>query len=97
MNSQYLSELGYTYQALKNCDKSIATYSQAASMAELGSDDTTKTADLTAPGVERAIAWLSQQCRKCRPPSQTSGVTATLRNVPRLVFPGSRRRPIATG
>ena len=47
MNSQYLSELGYTYQALKNCDKSIATYSQAASMAELGSDDTTKTADLT--------------------------------------------------
>jgi tetratricopeptide (TPR) repeat protein len=47
MNSQYLSELGYTYQALKDCDKSIATYEQAASMAELASDDTTKTADLT--------------------------------------------------
>jgi hypothetical protein len=24
----YLSELGYTYQALKDCDKSIATYGQ---------------------------------------------------------------------
>jgi tetratricopeptide (TPR) repeat protein len=47
MNSQYLSELGFTYQALKDCDKSIATYSQAASMAELSSDDATKTADLT--------------------------------------------------
>lgn len=47
MNSQYLSELGYTYQAQKDCDKSISTYIQAASMAELGSDDTTKTADLT--------------------------------------------------
>jgi tetratricopeptide (TPR) repeat protein len=47
MNSQYFSELGYTYQALKDCDKSIATYEQAASMAELASDDATKTADLT--------------------------------------------------
>ncbi len=47
MNSQYLSELGYTYQALKDCDKSIATYEQAASMAELASDDATKTTDLT--------------------------------------------------
>jgi tetratricopeptide (TPR) repeat protein len=47
MNSQYLSELAYTYQALKDCDKSIATYEQAASMAELASDDTTKTTDLT--------------------------------------------------
>ena len=47
MNSQYLSELAYTYQAQKDCDKSIATYVQAASMAELGSDDATKTSDLT--------------------------------------------------
>ncbi len=47
MNSQYRSELAYTYQALKDCDKSIATYEQAASMAELASDDATKTTDLT--------------------------------------------------
>jgi tetratricopeptide (TPR) repeat protein len=47
MNSQYLSELAYTYQAQKNCDKSVATYEQAASMAELASDDATKTIDLT--------------------------------------------------
>jgi Tetratricopeptide repeat len=47
MNSQYLSELAYTYQAQKDCDKSIATYLQAASMAELASDDATKTIELT--------------------------------------------------
>ena len=47
MNSQYHSELAYTYQQLKDCDKSIATYEQAASMAEWGSEETTKTADLT--------------------------------------------------
>jgi tetratricopeptide repeat protein len=47
MNSQYLSELAYTYQAQKDCDKSIATYMQAASMAELASDDATKTINLT--------------------------------------------------
>jgi tetratricopeptide (TPR) repeat protein len=47
MNSQYLSELAYTYQQTKDCDKSIATYEQAASMAELGSTEATKTADLT--------------------------------------------------
>jgi hypothetical protein len=47
MNSQYLSELAYTYQAQKDCDKSIATYVQAASMAELASDDATKTVNLT--------------------------------------------------
>ena len=46
-NSQFLSELGYTYQAMKDCEKSIATYDQAASMANLASDDTTKTTDLT--------------------------------------------------
>jgi tetratricopeptide (TPR) repeat protein len=43
MNSQYLSELAFTYQAQKNCVKSIATYAQAASMAELASEDATKT------------------------------------------------------
>jgi tetratricopeptide (TPR) repeat protein len=47
MNSQYLAELGYTYQAMKDCDKSIEMYSQAASMAELASDDATKATDLT--------------------------------------------------
>jgi len=47
MNSQYLSELAYTYQMQKDCEKSIATYEQAASMAELSSDDATKTNDLT--------------------------------------------------
>lgn len=47
MNSQYLSELGYTYQAMKDCDRSIEMYVQAASMAELASDDATKTTDLT--------------------------------------------------
>jgi len=46
MNSQYLSELAYTYQAQKDCDKSIATYVQAASMAELASGDA-KSIDLT--------------------------------------------------
>jgi len=47
LNSQFISELAYTYQAQKNCEKSIATYVQASSAAELGSDDTTKTVDLT--------------------------------------------------
>jgi tetratricopeptide (TPR) repeat protein len=47
MNSLYLSELAYTYQQSKDCDKSIATYDAAASMAELGSAEVTKTADLT--------------------------------------------------
>jgi hypothetical protein len=47
MNSQYLSELAYTYQVQKDCAKSIATYEQAASMAELSSEDATKTDDLT--------------------------------------------------
>jgi tetratricopeptide (TPR) repeat protein len=47
MNSQYLSELGFTYQAMKDCDKSIEKYAQAASMAELASDDATKTTDLS--------------------------------------------------
>jgi tetratricopeptide (TPR) repeat protein len=47
MNSQYLSELAYTYQVQKDCDKSIATYVQAASMAEIASDDATKTINLT--------------------------------------------------
>jgi tetratricopeptide (TPR) repeat protein len=47
MNSQYLSELAYTYQAMKDCDKSIEKYTQAASMAELASEEATKTTDLT--------------------------------------------------
>jgi tetratricopeptide (TPR) repeat protein len=47
MNSQYLAELAYTYQQMKDCDKSISTYDAAASMAELGSTEVTKTADLT--------------------------------------------------
>jgi Tfp pilus assembly protein PilF len=47
MNSQYLSELAYTYQVQKACDKSISTYEQAASMAEMASDDATKTISLT--------------------------------------------------
>jgi tetratricopeptide (TPR) repeat protein len=47
MNSQYFSELAYTYQVQKDCDKSIATYEQAASVAEFGSDDESKTNDLT--------------------------------------------------
>jgi tetratricopeptide (TPR) repeat protein len=47
MNSQYLSELGYTYQAMKDCDKSIEMYAQAASMAELASDYATKMTDLS--------------------------------------------------
>jgi tetratricopeptide (TPR) repeat protein len=47
MSSQYLSELGYLYQVQGNCDKSIETYAQAESMAELGSDEQTKTSDIT--------------------------------------------------
>lgn len=47
MNSQYLSELAYVFQAQGNCEKSIATYAQAGSMAELGSEDETKISDLT--------------------------------------------------
>ena len=47
LNSQFIAELAYTYQSQKNCSKSIATYIEASSAAELGSDDTTKTVDLT--------------------------------------------------
>ena len=47
MNSQYWSELAFTYQAMKDCSKSIETYAQAASMAELASGEATKTTDLT--------------------------------------------------
>jgi tetratricopeptide (TPR) repeat protein len=50
MNSRYQSELAYTYQVLKDCDKSIETYREAASAAELGSDDKAKLDDL-------GIAW----------------------------------------
>ncbi len=47
MNSQFQSELAYTYQVQKDCAKSIAAYAEAATVAELGSEDATKTADLT--------------------------------------------------
>jgi Tfp pilus assembly protein PilF len=47
MNSQYLSELAYVFQVEGDCDKSIETYAQAESMAELGSQDETKTSDMT--------------------------------------------------
>ena len=46
LNSQYQSELAYTYQVQKDCDKSIETYRQAASVAELGSSEETKSEDL---------------------------------------------------
>jgi tetratricopeptide (TPR) repeat protein len=47
MDSQYKSELAYTYQVQKDCDRSIAMYSEAASDAESFSDESTKTDDLT--------------------------------------------------
>jgi tetratricopeptide (TPR) repeat protein len=47
MNSLYVSELAYTYQAQKDYAKSIATYEEAAGLAELGSDEQSKTIDLT--------------------------------------------------
>jgi hypothetical protein len=47
MNSQYLAELAYAFQVQGDCDKSIATYAQAESAAALGSDDETKTRDVT--------------------------------------------------
>ena len=47
MNSQYISELAYTYQAQKDCAKSIDTYVRASEVAEIGSDDATRTIDLT--------------------------------------------------
>lgn len=46
LNSQYQAELAYTYQVLKDCDKSIETYRQAASVVELGSEDRTRLDDL---------------------------------------------------
>jgi tetratricopeptide (TPR) repeat protein len=47
MNAQYLSELAYVFQVEGDCDKSIETYARAQSMAELGSQDETKTSDMT--------------------------------------------------
>lgn len=47
MNSQFVSELAYTYQAQKDCAKSIATYEEAAGLTELGSDEQSKPIDLT--------------------------------------------------
>jgi len=46
-SADYLSELAYTYQAQGRCDQSISTYQQAESVAQIGSDDATKTSDLT--------------------------------------------------
>lgn len=37
----------FGYQAQKDCAKSIATYEEAAGLAELGSDEQSKTIDLT--------------------------------------------------
>jgi len=45
--ADYVSELAYTYQAQGQCDRSISTYQQAESVAQVGSDDSTKTSDLT--------------------------------------------------
>ena len=47
MNSQYLSELAYTYQVQKDCRKSIEIYMQAEEVVELGSDEATKNVDLS--------------------------------------------------
>jgi len=47
MTSQYLSELGYTYQVQGRCDRSTTSYAEAESVAEMGSDGSTKTSDLT--------------------------------------------------
>jgi tetratricopeptide (TPR) repeat protein len=47
LTSQYISELAYTYQAQGQCERSIASYQQAEAVVEMGSDDATKTADLT--------------------------------------------------
>jgi len=47
MNSQYKSELAYTYQVQKDCERSIALYAQAAADAETASDESTKSTDLT--------------------------------------------------
>lgn len=46
LNSQYQSELAYTYQVQRDCDKSIETYRQAASVVELGSSEETRQEDL---------------------------------------------------
>lgn len=45
--ADYVSELGYTYQVQGQCDQSISTYQEAESAAQIGSDDSTKTSDLT--------------------------------------------------
>jgi tetratricopeptide (TPR) repeat protein len=46
--AQYISELGYTYEAQGQCDRAITFYEQAASAAEVGSDDDhRKVIDLT--------------------------------------------------
>jgi len=46
MNPRYRSELGFTYQVLKDCDASIQSYQAAASAAELGSTEESKLEDL---------------------------------------------------
>lgn len=45
--AEYVSELAYTYQAQGRCDESISSYKQAESVAQIGSDDSTRTSDLT--------------------------------------------------
>jgi tetratricopeptide (TPR) repeat protein len=45
--ADYVSELAYTYQVQGQCDRSISSYREAESIAQIGSDDSTKTSDLT--------------------------------------------------
>lgn len=46
LTSQYVAELGYSYGIQDQCERSIATYKQAESLADQASDDSTRTADL---------------------------------------------------
>jgi tetratricopeptide (TPR) repeat protein len=47
-SAQYISELGYTYEVQGQCDRAITLYEEAASAAEVGSDDDhRKVIDLT--------------------------------------------------
>ena len=47
LDAQALSELAFTYQAMKNCDKSLELYARAATAAEIASSDQNRTEDLT--------------------------------------------------
>jgi hypothetical protein len=60
MMSQYLSELGYTYQVQGRCDRATASYAEAESAAETGSDDSTRTSDLTRAWRGEAYCFVEQ-------------------------------------